>query len=107
MPSRVHFPHRRPRMRVRAAVVPILVLVLSAVTAHAQVLATTTPEQVGLASDRLAKLTGTLKADADKGVIPGAVVLVARHGKVALFEAIGVRDPDKKTPMTRDAIFRI
>jgi CubicO group peptidase (beta-lactamase class C family) len=94
-------------MRVRAAVVLVLLVVLTAVTAHAQVLSSATPEQVGLSSERLARLTGTLKADTDKGVIPGAVLLVARHGKVALFEAMGVRDPERKTPMTRDAIFRI
>ena len=94
-------------MSIRPAVVLILIVVLTAVTAQAQVLVSTTPEQVGLASDRLARLTGTLKADIDKGVIPGAVLLVARHGKVALFEAMGVRDPERKAPMTRDAIFRI
>jgi CubicO group peptidase (beta-lactamase class C family) len=94
-------------MRVRAAAVLVLLVVFTAVTAHAQVLSSATPEQVGLSSERLARLTGMLKADTDKGVIPGAVLLVARHGKVALFEAMGVRDPERKTPMTRDAIFRI
>src|SRR5262245_54460224 len=48
-----------------------------------------------------------LRADSEKGTIPGAVVLVARHGKIALFEAVGVADPATKAPMTRDTIFRI
>jgi CubicO group peptidase (beta-lactamase class C family) len=73
----------------------------------AQALPMARPEQVGLSSDRLNHLTATLKADVDKGVIPGAVLLVARHGKVALFEAVGVRNPETKAPMTKDAIFRI
>jgi CubicO group peptidase (beta-lactamase class C family) len=73
----------------------------------AQALPMARPEQVGLSSDRLNRLTATLKADVDKGVIPGAVLLVARHGKVALFEAVGVRNPETKAPMTKDAIFRI
>jgi CubicO group peptidase (beta-lactamase class C family) len=48
-----------------------------------------------------------LRADIDKGVIPGAVFLISRRGKVAHFEALGSLDPEKKTPMTKEAIFRI
>jgi CubicO group peptidase (beta-lactamase class C family) len=48
-----------------------------------------------------------LRDDTSKGVVPGAVLLVARHGKIAWFETAGVLDPSTKTPMTRDAIFRI
>src|SRR5262245_19668793 len=84
-----------------------LCLLLTAASTFAQPLPTASPQQVGLSSERLARLVRTLKADADKGTIPGAVVLVARHGKVALFEAVGVRDPATRAPMTRDAIFRI
>jgi CubicO group peptidase (beta-lactamase class C family) len=75
--------------------------------AHAQGLPSARPEQVGLSSERLGALAATLRADAEKGRIPGATLLVVRHGKVALFEAVGLLDPVKKTPMTRDAIFRI
>lgn len=39
--------------------------------------------------------------------MPGAVVLVARHGKVVLYEAVGRIDPAGSAPMTKDAIFRI
>ena len=74
---------------------------------HAQSLPTARPEQVGLSSERLGQLTAILKADVKKGVIPGAIILVARHGKVAWFETVGVRDPATRAPMSRDAIFRI
>lgn len=73
---------------------------------HAQ-LPSTRPEQVGLSSERLGAVVATLRADAEKGQIPGAILLVARHGKVALFEAVGVLDPQTKAPMTKDAIFRM
>jgi Beta-lactamase len=43
----------------------------------------------------------------DKGLIPGAVVLIARNGKIAYLEAVGFRDRDKKIPMSTDAIFQI
>ena len=88
----------------------LLVALLCLVTtglAQAQSLPVVKPEQVGLSSERLGRITAVLKADADKGTIPGAILLVARHGKIAAFDAVGVRDPGSKAPMTKDAIFRI
>ena len=97
-------------MRTRAMALALLLhLFLLTGLAHgqAQVLPAAKPELVGLSSERLGQLSGVLKADVDKGVIPGATLLVARHGKVAWFEAIGSRDPASRAPMTKDAIFRI
>jgi len=65
------------------------------------------PEEVGFSSERLARAMGALKSDIDEGTIAGAVLLVARHGKIAYFEAAGLQDPATKAPMTRDSIFRI
>ncbi|MGB7012283.1 MAG: serine hydrolase domain-containing protein, partial [Pseudolabrys sp.] len=65
------------------------------------------PEEVGLSSARLKRLTGILKADIDNGVVPGAVVLVARHGKIACLEALGYRDREAGAQMATDTIFRI
>jgi CubicO group peptidase (beta-lactamase class C family) len=65
------------------------------------------PEEVGLSSQRLRRISDELNADAEQGKLPGAVALVARRGKVAYFEAVGVADPDKRTPMRRDHLFRI
>jgi CubicO group peptidase (beta-lactamase class C family) len=73
----------------------------------AQSLGSVKPEQVGLSSELLGRIAAMLRADSEKGQIPGAVLLVARHGKIAAFEAAGVLDPATKAPMTRDAIFRI
>jgi CubicO group peptidase (beta-lactamase class C family) len=93
-------------MRAKALLLTALLCVLTVVAAHAQPLAAK-PEQVGLSTERLERLTTRIRADVEKNVIPGAVLLVARHGKVVLFEAIGTRDPATRAPMTRDAIFRI
>ncbi|MGE0725767.1 MAG: serine hydrolase domain-containing protein [Alphaproteobacteria bacterium] len=65
------------------------------------------PEEVGLSSERLKRITDVFAADAKAGKIAGAVILVAREGKVAYFQAIGQRDPKTGAPMTTDAIFRI
>jgi len=75
--------------------------------AAGQTLPTATPEEVGLSSSRLARLTEVLKDNIAKGEIPGAVLLVARNSKIAYFESLGQLDPQAKTPMRKDAIFRI
>ena len=75
--------------------------------AAAQALPTATPEQVGLSSERLQMLSDVLKADVAAGKIPGAVLLVARQGKVAWFEPVGKLDTATGAPMQRDGIFRI
>ena len=65
------------------------------------------PEEVGLSSERLKRVTAAFQADVDKGAIAGAVVLIARDGKLAYSEAVGFQDREKKIPMHADAIFRI
>jgi CubicO group peptidase (beta-lactamase class C family) len=65
------------------------------------------PEEVGFSSQRLTRLTAAFQAEVDKGAIPGAVVLIARKGKMAYFEAIGFQNRENKEPMHTDAIFRI
>ena len=39
--------------------------------------------------------------------LPGAVVLIARNGKLVMFDSFGFRDKEAKAPMTNDTIFRI
>ena len=70
-------------------------------------LSTAQPENVGLSPDALRRLAAALQSRVDRGHIPGAVALVARHGKVAFHQAFGVRDPADGAPMQADAIFRI
>jgi len=78
-----------------------------ATTASGDALSVVKPETVGLSAKRLERLTAMLKADVEKGRIPGAVMLIERRGKLAYFETFGMRDKAKAAPMTKDAIFRI
>jgi CubicO group peptidase (beta-lactamase class C family) len=64
------------------------------------------PEDVGLSADALARLSSALRDRCATGHIPGAVALVARHGKIAYHEAFGAIAPGG-APMTTDSIFRI
>ena len=65
------------------------------------------PEEVGLSSERLARIGETLKADIESGRIPGAVIAIARRGKLVALDAYGWRDKASGVPMTTDTIFNI
>ena len=69
--------------------------------------ATAKPEDVGLSSERLGRITEMMKHHIAAGEISGGVTLVARHGRIAHLEATGVTDIESKKPMTKDAVFRI
>jgi CubicO group peptidase (beta-lactamase class C family) len=64
------------------------------------------PEEIGLSTARLNRLTDTLRGEIDRGRVPGAVALIARRGKLGYFEALGARDPATAAPMHKDTIFR-
>ena len=65
------------------------------------------PEEVGLSSERLARIGTVLKADIEAGRIPGAVIAIARHGKLVALDAYGWRDKAANLAMTTDTIFNI
>src|ERR1700736_2006929 len=65
------------------------------------------PEEVGLSSERLARIGETLKADIAAGRIPGGVIAIARHGKLVALDAYGWRDKEAGVAMTTDTIFNI
>jgi hypothetical protein len=65
------------------------------------------PERVGMSTERLAKLTRGMQARVAQGSVAGVVTMVARHGRVVHFEAVGMRDVAANAPMRKDSIFRI
>src|SRR5688572_2501890 len=68
---------------------------------------TAKPEEVGLSSERLKRLTELMQRHIDARTFSGAVTLVARSGRVAHFETQGLLDVESQRPMQKDAIFRI
>jgi CubicO group peptidase (beta-lactamase class C family) len=96
----------RSILRTRFLIACLIPLLLVARPAG-EVLGRSKPEDVGVSSTRLQRLTDTFNAYVMDGRLPGAVVLVARRGRVAYLEAFGVRDRESKAPMQEDAIFRI
>jgi len=66
-----------------------------------------TPEDIGLSTAGLARLGSVMRAEIERGRVPGAVALVARRGRLGFFESFGRRDPAQADPMAKDSIFRI
>jgi CubicO group peptidase (beta-lactamase class C family) len=65
------------------------------------------PEEVGMSTERLKRLSAAIQVYIEDGELPGAVTLIARRAKVVHFEAQGLMDIDAKRPMRTDAIFRL
>ena len=67
----------------------------------------TSPENVGLSSDRLGYIADHFNRYVDEGKIPGYLVLIARRGKAAYLHRYGERDVETGLPVEEDTIFRI
>jgi len=66
-----------------------------------------TPESMGMSSERLARIDSMCVHAISEGKIPGAVALVARNGKIVYYKAFGMADNQSGRILKRDDIFRI
>jgi len=65
------------------------------------------PEAVGMSAARLARIRPAFEREVEAGRMPGAVVAIARDGRLVHLEAIGFLDPVARVPMQADALFAI
>ncbi len=70
-------------------------------------LPTAAPEDVGMSSERLERLTSMLTSAIESGELPGVVVMIARDGKLVYSRNLGSQDKAAGTAMREDSIFRI
>jgi CubicO group peptidase (beta-lactamase class C family) len=61
----------------------------------------------GFSATRLERVRAAMREFVDTGEVAGCVTLVWRHGEIARVDALGCRDAEAQTPMTRDTLFRI
>ena len=80
---------------------------LLALSLFAAPLPVSKPEQAGMSSERLKRLSAVMRGYVERGELSGTVTLVARRGRVVHLEAQGVMDAASKTPMRADSIFRL
>jgi len=87
----------------------LIAIVLSLVVpfaAHAKEIPITSAEDVGMSSEKLSQVKPAVQALVENEKIAGASVIVARKGKIALFETFGMMDREANKPMEPDTIFR-
>jgi CubicO group peptidase (beta-lactamase class C family) len=82
-------------------------LALTGASVFAQALPTAKPESVGMSSERLAKITAALQQEVNDKKLPGAVVMVARKGKLVYSASVGSLNNSTGNAMSTDAVFRI
>lgn len=86
----------------------VLVFTLLALPlAAASSVSTAKPEDVGVSSERLQRISQMIQRRIAAGDMTGAVAIVARKGKIVHLEAQGVMDLDSKKPMAKDTMFRV
>src|SRR2546429_1423020 len=84
---------------------PVVVALLVAQSVFAQ-LPAALPATQGISAERLARMDAVIAASIEKKELPGAIVLVARHGKIVWRKAYGARAVEpQREPMTLDTIF--
>jgi CubicO group peptidase (beta-lactamase class C family) len=67
---------------------------------------TASPQSQGLSKERLSRIRQVIQSEIDANRMPGAVVIVARQGKIVHADTLGFQDKDAGKPLQRDAIFR-
>ena len=75
--------------------------------APAQPLPTAAPESVGMSTERLRRIDAFFAGEIERNRVPGAVVAIARQGKLVYFKAFGMADATKSQPMQTDTVFQL
>jgi CubicO group peptidase (beta-lactamase class C family) len=96
----------RPYLHLAAGLTLVLACAVLADTG-APPLPVAKPAAVGLDPAKLSEAVDLYKKAVAAGDIKGAVLYVARHGKVVLWEAVGWRHEAYQLPMQKDTLFRM
>lgn len=75
--------------------------------AFADSIVQTHPSEAGLSTAGVARIEAFLSNEVATGKIPGAELLIERHGTLGFYETFGLRNSETEAPTTADTIFRI
>ena len=85
---------------------PSRIVIAQPTAAANQELMRANPVEVGMSAEKIAKIVPVLQQFVDDRKIAGAIVIVARKGRVVLFDSVGWRDLEADQPMEKDSILR-
>lgn len=95
-----------PRFLFTVRVPVLLLATVSVLTVQAAEIPTAAPEDVGMSSEKLAKVDDVLDGLVEQKRLAGGTVVIARRGKIVHFKSYGMADIESKRPMKNDAIMR-
>jgi len=90
----------------RKSIAAFVLVLFIASTALAGEIPQAKPEAVGMSSAKLAAVTAAVKKTIDDKKFAGAITVVARKGRIVLFETCGMRDIESGKPVEKDTIMR-
>jgi CubicO group peptidase (beta-lactamase class C family) len=91
----------------RGKLLSAMVFLVFSASVAAQPLPVADPESVGMSTKRLGNITAVFKQEVEQGKLPGAVIMVARKGKLVYSQAFGKLNNESGGEMTPDSLFRI
>jgi len=100
-------------MKGLVGAVTLSTVITTGLTLSAQAQTTTpplplaTPLSQGFSAEGLKRIDAFFKQEIANNQMPGAVVAIAKNGKLVIYEAYGYRDKASNTPMTKDTIFEL
>src|SRR6478735_7418447 len=96
---------RKSALRSSWATLRATIIVMVSVTVPLPASAFGPPPNAPLSTEKLSRIDDFLNDQIAREQIPGAIVLIQRHGKPVYFKLFGKRDVDAGIEMTPDAIF--
>ncbi len=88
-------------------VVAAVAVALCSASALAQPLPPVSPDAAGFSKEGLARIDAFFAREIEANRVPGAVVAIARDGKLVYYKAFGYLDKEAGTKMPLDAIFQL
>ena len=88
-------------------VVAAVAAALCSASALAQPLPPVSPDAAGFSKEGLARIDAFFAREIEANRVPGAVVAIARDGKLVYYKAFGYLDKEAGTKMPLDAIFQL
>lgn len=85
----------------------LLLIIIIISQSCAAIIAQQVTETTGMSAERLMRIDNTVNEYIHKKLLNGAVAIIYKNGKLVYYKGFGYSDIDKKTPMPKDAIFRI
>ena len=64
-------------------------------------------EKLGFSREGVQRIDDFINTEISENRMPGAVLAVARHGKLVIYKAYGSRDPITHAPMSLDSVFHL